>query len=200
MSDQQPESIAQELQQQGVKLFQQHELEAAADLFQQAAAAYDGEGQPDMAIEMKVNLALVYRTMGDHRQALSLMQEALAFFQAAGDQNREAQVLGNMGGTYAAQGDSEQAITCYRQAADIFHALGEEKHYGETLLALGALQVRSGQVMSGATTYEVGLDSIEDPTPQQKMLRGLFGIKRRLTGMGAPPPEAPDSPSEEDEA
>ncbi len=88
---------------------------------------------------------------------------------------------------YAAQGNTEQAMTCYRQAADTFLELGEDELYGQTLLALGDLQMRKGKFMAGAATYEVGLESVKDLSPTQKVLKGLMGIRRRLTGMGAPP-------------
>ncbi|MBN1964282.1 MAG: tetratricopeptide repeat protein [Anaerolineae bacterium] len=191
-------SSANELQQQGIKLFQQRDYEAAAERFRQAQAAYEAEDAPDMAAEMMVNIGLVHRALGEHELALDMMQNALAFFSEQGDQMREAQVLGNMGGVYAAQGDREQATTCYRQAADVFHELGEEELYGQTLIALGDLQVKSGQIMSGAATYEVGLDSVKALSGTQKVLKGLLGIRRRLTGVGAPP-IMPGSVDDEDD-
>ncbi len=183
-------STASELQEQGIRLFRQRDYEAAAELFQQAREAYAAASQPDMAAEMEVNLGLVHRALGQHDQALALMQQALQFFRQQGDRRREAQVLGNMGGVYAAQGDTEQAMTCYRQAADTFHELGEDRLYKETLLALGDLQVRQGRIMAGAAAYEVGLEGADDLTPTQRILKGLLGIKRRLTG-GAPPAPPP---------
>ena len=178
-------SNAQELQDRGIQLFQQHDFEGAAAVFQQALEAYEADEQRDMAAEMRVNIGLIHRTMGEHEQALALMQEALEIFSEISDEKRGAQVLGNMGGVFAAQGDTEQAMACYRQAADVFKMLGEDKLYGETLLALGDLQVRSGQVMSGAASYEAGLENLDELSGTQKVLKGLLGIKNRLTG-GSP--------------
>jgi len=175
-----------ELQEKGVRLFHEHDYEAAADLFRQAQEAYTAAGQSDMAAEMMVNIGLVHRALGEHEQAAALIRQALAVFTGMGDEKRTAQALGNLGGVFAAQGDTEQATTCYRQAADTFKALGEDRLYGETLLALGDLQVRSGQVMAGAATYEVGLEKVERLTAPQKILRGLLDILHRLTG-GTPP-------------
>lgn len=177
-------STPKELQEQGVKLFQQKDYEAAASLFQQARDGYEAEGKKDTAAEMIVNIGLVHRTLGEHMQALEMMQEALSVFQALGDQLRCAQVLGNLGGVYAALGEKEQAYNCYRQAADVFEELGEKKMYGETLIAMGDLQVRDGKIMAGAATYEVGLENIAELTPSQRVLKGLLGIRNRLTGGG----------------
>jgi len=174
---------AKELQDQGVKLFQQHDYEAAARLFQQAKDAYGEVGQEDMVAEMKVNIGLVHRSLGENQQALEIMQEALRTFQEQEDMLRTAQVLGNMGGVYKALGDKEQSFASYRQAADIFKEMGENELYGETLLALGDLQLRDGKIFAGATTYRIGLENIPNLTPTQRIIKSLSTMIDRL-GMG----------------
>lgn len=175
---------AQELQERGVKLFKQREYEDAARVFQQAQEAYEAEGKADLAAEMKVNIGLVHRSLGENQQALDSMQDALRTFQEQNDVRRTAMVLGNMGGVYAALGDKEQAYNCYRQAADIFQELGEKKLYGDTMLAMGDLQMREGKVMAGASTYEVGLENLDELSASQKVIKGLIGMRNKLTGGG----------------
>jgi tetratricopeptide (TPR) repeat protein len=175
-------SSAQELQAQGVKLFQQKEFEEAARTFQQAAEQYEADGQPEMAAEMQVNLGLVHRALGEHQQALDAMQLALRKFEAMNDKLRIAKAMGNMGGVYSALGDKEQAYNCYRNAADLFDELGESKLHGETLLAMASLQVRDGKLTAGAATYEVGLSEVGDLTAGQKVLKGLIGIRNKILG------------------
>src|SRR5688500_3408761 len=109
-------ATGQELQDKGVKLFQQQDLEASAQTFEQARAAYETEGRAEMAAEMQVNLGLVMRSMGENQKALETMQAALAVFQGQNDALRSAKALGNMGGVYSALGDKEQAYHCYREA------------------------------------------------------------------------------------
>jgi tetratricopeptide (TPR) repeat protein len=175
-------ATGQELQDKGVKLFQQQDLEASAQTFEQARLAYETEGSPAMAAEMQVNLGLVRRSMGENQKALEIMQTALAVFQEQNDALRTAKALGNMGGVYSALGDKEQAYNCYRQAADIFQDLGEKKLYGETLVAMGDLQMRDGKLMAGAATYEVGLENLDSLNASQKVIKGLMGIRNKLTG------------------
>jgi tetratricopeptide (TPR) repeat protein len=171
-----------ELQEQGIKLYHQHDYEAAARLFQQAQESYGANDKHDMAAEMQVNIGLVHRALGEHQQALDIMQQALRTFQELNDSSRTAQVLGNLGGVYLELGDKEQAYNCYRQAADIFQDLGEKEKYGKTLIAMGALQVRDGKIWSGAATYEVGLENLDKLSASQRILKGLLGIRNRLTG------------------
>ncbi len=175
-------SQANELQAQGVKLFQQQDYEAASRTFRQAQEAYEAEDDRAMAAEMQTNIGLVHRALGEHQQALDVMREALHAFQEMGDAKRSAMVLGNLGGVYVALSDREQAYNCYRQAADIFDELGEKKLYGETMIAMGDLQMRDGKVMAGAATYEVGLENLDQLSASQKVIKGLLGIRNRLTG------------------
>jgi tetratricopeptide (TPR) repeat protein len=175
-------ATASELQQQGVKLFQQRDYEAAGRVFQQAQEAYAAEGKRDLVAEMQTNIGLVHRALGEHQQALDIMQEGLHTFQELNDHLRTAQALGNLGGVYASLGDKEQAYNCYRQAADLFEALGEKKFFGETLIAMADLQVKDGKLLAGAATYEVGLENLDQLSPQQKIIKGLLGIRSRLTG------------------
>jgi len=177
-------ATAQELQDQGVKLFQQKDYEAASKVFHQASDAYEAEGKRDMVAEMQTNIGLVHRVLGEQQQALDMMQNALSIFQELQDTMRVAKVLGNMGGVYAALGDKEQAYNCYRQAADIFEEQGEKKLYGETLIAMGDLQVRDGKIMVGAATYEAGLEQLDKLNTSQKVLKGLLGVRNKLIGGG----------------
>lgn len=175
-------SNASQLQEQGVKLFKQHDYEAAARTFQEAQAGYEADGEAMLAAEMQVNIGLVHRALGENQQALEQMQAALEAFQQANDELRIAKSLGNMGGVYVALGDKEQAYNCFRQAADIFKEQGENKLYGETLIAMGDLQMRDGKVMAGAATYEAGLDNLGELSASQKMIKGLMGVRNKLTG------------------
>jgi tetratricopeptide (TPR) repeat protein len=175
----------QDLQAQGVRLYDQHDFEAAARLFQQAKDAYAAVNQPDMVAEMKVNIGLVHRALGENQQALEMMQEALRTFQEMGDKLRTAQVQGNLGGVYTALNDRDQAHLAYRQAADLFIELGEKKMYAETMLAIGSLQVRNWKFFDGAVSYQLGLEYLETLTPTQKLLKFLSRLITRLSGTPA---------------
>ncbi|QPC81596.1 tetratricopeptide repeat protein [Phototrophicus methaneseepsis] len=169
-------SQAHELQDQGVQLFQQREYEAASRSFQEALDAYKEAGDENMVAEMKVNIGLVHRELGEAQQALDMMQEALRHFQNTEDQFRVAQVLGNMGGVYMALNDKEQAMTSYREAADIFRDMGEDRLYRDTLLALGSLQVREGKFIAGASLYQLGLEGKTDLNMRQRIMKRLSSI------------------------
>jgi tetratricopeptide (TPR) repeat protein len=185
---------ADDLKDQGIQQFMQHDYEKAAATFREAIAAYDGAGAADMAAEQRVNLGLALHSLGQHDAALDQMQQAHAVFAQMGDTRRTAQALGNMARVYAKLDNTEQALTHYREASALFMEIGDEDSYGQTVLAIADLQLRSGSVMQAATTFEVGLDYVKQPNARQKLMKKLLGLRNRATGMGAPtgddtPPE-----------
>jgi tetratricopeptide (TPR) repeat protein len=175
-------SNADDIKEKGITLYNQHDYEAAARAFQQAKDAYAATDQHDMVAEMKVNIGLVHRELGESQQALELMQEALRTFEDQNDKMRTAQVLGNLGGVYQALGDKEQAEISYRQAANLFRELGEEIMYSETLMALGAMQVRSLKLFEGAATYMVALEKRENLSGTQRIIKSLSNFVARMSG------------------
>jgi tetratricopeptide (TPR) repeat protein len=183
---------ADDLKDQGIQQFMQHDYEKAAATFREAIAAYDGAGAADMAAEQRVNLGLALHSLGQHDAALEQMQQAHAVFAGMNDTRRTAQALGNMARVYASLGNSEQALTHYREACTLFSEIGDDESYGQTVLAIADLQMRGGNVMQAASTYEVGLEHLQQPTARQRMIRKLLGVRDRVTGMGVPKGEAKD--------
>lgn len=173
---------AEKYKEQGIELFQQHDYEAAARAFQQAKDAYADADQEDMVAEMKVNLGLVHRSLGERQQALEIMQEALRLFEELGDDLRAAQVLGNIGGVYQVLDDKENAERSYRQAAQIFLDHDQEEFYADTMMALGSMQFREGNFFQAATTYQVALERKANPTGTQRILKSLSNIIYQIAG------------------
>lgn len=173
---------AESIKEQAIALFMQHDYEAANRQFQQAKDAYEEANDYDMVAEMKTNIGLVHRALGENQQALDLMQEALAHFKDQNDNLRMAQVLGNLGGVYQALNDKEQAELSFRQAANLFKELGEHEMYSDTMMALGAFQFRDGKILAGATSYQVALEDRDNLSGTQKIIKSLTGVINRLSG------------------
>ncbi|MDQ7025945.1 MAG: tetratricopeptide repeat protein [Anaerolineae bacterium] len=175
-------SDADSIKEQGITLYNQHDYEAAARAFQQAKDAYAEADQHEMVAEMKVNIGLVHRELGEAQQALEMMQEALRTFEDKDDKMRMAQVLGNLGGVYQSLGDSEQAEMSYRKAANLFDELGEEILYSDTMMALGAMQIRGFNFFQGAATYMVALENRENLSGRLRIIKSLSNLVTRVSG------------------
>jgi tetratricopeptide (TPR) repeat protein len=175
-------SRADELRDKGIELFHQYDYESAARTFQQAREAYAEAGRNDMVAEMKVNIGLVHRSLGETQQALEMMKEALNMFRDTGDELREAQVLGNIGGVYSALGETEQAELSYRRAAGIFRDNDRHEMYADTMMALGTMLFKQGQFSNAAVAYQVALERKENPKGTQKILKMLVNLVNKIIG------------------
>jgi tetratricopeptide (TPR) repeat protein len=175
---------AQDMKEEGLRLFQEGLYPEAADVFEQARKMFIAEEDEIEAAEMLNNLGVVHRMQRDWGRAITALEEARAVFARLGDRNREAQVLGNLGGLYAGQGKREMAKECLQEAAVLFGDLGDEQRRGETLLALGVQHWKSGHRQEGLVTYQAGLEALKTPSVGQKALRSLLGLRSRLLGSG----------------
>ncbi len=175
-------TCAQDLKEEGLRLFQEGLYEEAAAEFEQAQETFTAEGNEVEAAEMVNNLGVIHRLHGRWDEAIVALDEARTAFARLGDRNREAQTLGNLGGLYASKGERDKARECLRQATDIFAELGDAQHQGETLLALGVQMWKAGDRSGGLAAYEVGLRTLQKPTASQKTVRGLLGLRTRLLG------------------
>ncbi|MCL4878783.1 MAG: tetratricopeptide repeat protein [Anaerolineae bacterium] len=170
------------LQAKGIRQFEDHDYEGAAQTFKSAIDAFQQESDVIGVAEMQVNLGLAYRAMDNYDEAIQLMESGLATFREQKNRRLEAQAMGNMALAYSKQGNQEQAATFYREAAAIFRDLGDDDNYGETVLALADMLFKSGNLMQAVAAYEAGLEAIRNPTQRQKMAKQLLVVKNRLMG------------------
>ncbi|MGD1996075.1 MAG: tetratricopeptide repeat protein [Anaerolineae bacterium] len=169
-----------ELKEEGLRLFNEGLYEEAIERFGQAQELFAAEGKQLEAAETLNNLGVAYRLTNRWEQSLAALEEAQAAFARLGDRSREAQALGNLGALLARQGDRLRAQEYLREAAAIFGELGDAQRQGETLMALGIQLWKTGDRQGGLAAYQGGLLTLEEPTLQQRILRGLLGLLERL--------------------
>ena len=173
-------ATAQDLKEEGLRLFHEGLYEEAAAKFEQAKEAFTAGENEIEAAEMVNNLGVIYRTQDKWDEAISALEEARAAFVKLGDRSREAQTLGNLGGLYAEKRDRDKAQESLRQAADIFAEIGDVQRQGETLVALAEQQMKTGDRQGGIATYMAGVQLQQKPPFRQKAMRSLFGLYTRL--------------------
>ncbi|MBL7064008.1 MAG: tetratricopeptide repeat protein, partial [Anaerolineae bacterium] len=100
---------AQELKEEGLRLFQEGLYEKAATKFGQAQEVFVAEKNEIEAAETVNNLGVIYRLQGKWDESIAALDEAKAAFARLGDRNREAQTLGNLGGLYASKRERDKA-------------------------------------------------------------------------------------------
>jgi tetratricopeptide (TPR) repeat protein len=174
---------ANELKEEGLRLFGEGLHEEAIAAFERAGKEFANEGNEVESAVMVNNLGVVYRMQGRWDEAIAALEQSRVEFDRLGDRNRQAQALGNLGGLYASKRDREQAKECLRQAAQLFAESDDAQRQGETLLALGVQEWKTGDRSSGLATYESGLHLLERPTVSQRLLRGLLSLLNSLLGI-----------------
>jgi tetratricopeptide (TPR) repeat protein len=133
------------LHQQVVALVRQGQAAKAIPLYEQALAIFKkvlGEKHPEYARSLN-NLAMLYKSMGDHKAALPLLKRALEINkEALGEKHPEyATGLDTLALLHQLMGDHKQALSLHKQAlASIKEALGEKHpHYAICLSNLAGL-------------------------------------------------------------
>jgi tetratricopeptide (TPR) repeat protein len=155
------------LKEEGLKQFQNGELDNAVATFETAVSAYAAEQNLVGQVEMLNNIGVIQRMLGNHEEALEALTTADNHCQQTNDTNRRGQVLGNMGDLYAAMGNKEKAARYYSDAAELFAQCSDGQKQSQVLKALSLLQLRQGQWLASIMHMENSLSV--------KPRRGLFG-------------------------
>jgi len=128
------------------------------------------------------NMGVIHRIEGRLGNAAEMLERAREAFGEAGERSHEAQTLGNLAPLYKKQGNVDKAKETYREAADIFQELGDHDRQGEILMAMGLLLFETGQRSVGLSAYESGLNLVSNPTGQQKRVKTMLALRKRLQG------------------
>ncbi len=173
-------SKAEELQAEGLRLFQEGLYDEAALRFSEALEHFSEESREVEAGEMLNNIGVIRRKQSRWEDALTALEEAQRIFVRLGDRSREAQALGNIASIHASLKQQEQAIEAWRKAAGIFAELDDRQNQGETFIAIGLSLFKSGERQEGLAAYQAGLDMLERPSVMQKFTRSLMSLQARF--------------------
>ncbi len=110
------------LDRRGRELYRNGEFAAAAIAWQQAAIAYQTQGDRLNQAMALSNLSLAYQQLGQWSKATQAITASLDLLKTEGDQGRSvlAQALNTQGGLQLALGQSEQALETWQQAENVY--------------------------------------------------------------------------------
>ncbi len=176
---------ADQLKDEGLRLFRAGDYEGALAQFETAVAAYAAANNLTGQAEMWNNIGVIQRMRGQRDLALPALTQAAEAFASLGDKNRQAQALGNLGDLYSFGKQPEEAARCYSDAAALFAADGDRDKQSQVLRALSLLRLRQGKLAQAMMHMEESL--AVNPRAGffggifRALLRfalGLMGIKR----------------------
>jgi DNA-binding SARP family transcriptional activator/Tfp pilus assembly protein PilF len=152
--------------------------EGIADL-SDAAAVLERARDPQLLMEVRINLAGAFQQLGYHRQAWALCEMVLTTARQRGDRRKEAFALTNMGELSLQRGRPEQAVPCLRKALEILETFRDPWTTGTVLTTLGTAQIATGQLAQARSHFRRGLAMGEflNPLATVDSLLGLARIE-----------------------
>jgi DNA-binding SARP family transcriptional activator len=110
----------------GILASNQHKPEEAQHHLEQSLALAEELNHMSIRIAVLNNLALVCKSYGDIKRAITLTQNALVLCESQGDLHREAALYSNLADLFHEYGNAEVAMSYLKQSVSIFADIGEE--------------------------------------------------------------------------
>jgi tetratricopeptide (TPR) repeat protein len=165
---------AQTLTEQAKEAYEKGEYLAAADLFLQAAQAYEAAGDALNAAEAKNNQSVALLQGGKAEEALHATDGTEEIFLKAGDLRRQGIAVANRAAAFEGMKKVNEALAEYNRAGDIFESIGEGDMHSIVRKATAQIYLKRGYV--GETHLDVmdSLRLVEKPTFAQRILKFLM--------------------------
>jgi CHAT domain-containing protein len=197
-----------ELLQQGKIYYQRGQLAEAAEVWQQATKASQGQGEILNQVQALNYLALVYQDLGKQGQAQTAIEKSLNLLQSRAPLNTQenlllGQALNSQGTLQLFQGQTETALKTWKQATETYarvrdnngklisqinqaqalQALGQYRRAKSLLEQLTAeLQGQADSLIKaqGLRSLGVALQTIGDPLQSKAILEESWSISQQL--------------------
>ncbi len=173
---------ADELKEEGLRLFQAGDYEGALAKFETAVSAYASTENLTGQAEMWNNIGVIQRMRGKKDPAKNALNQAAAAFAQIGDKNRQAQALGNLGDLHAFSKKQDEAARCYSDAAALFAEDGDQDKQSQVLRALSLMRLRQGRFMQAMMHMEESLTANPHPGIFGRLFRGMLRFVLKLMG------------------
>jgi tetratricopeptide (TPR) repeat protein len=170
MKDTTPSALAE----QGKREYEQGNYSAAADLFMQAAQAYESAGAVVNAAEMKNNQSVALLQAGDAGAALEATQGTEEIFVKANDLKRQGIAVSNRAAALEAMRQWGEAVAEYERAASIFEQAGEGDMH--SLVRKASANIKRAHVHDTQMDIYDSLRLVEKPTFTQRILKFLMRL------------------------
>ncbi|MEL7350241.1 MAG: CHAT domain-containing tetratricopeptide repeat protein [Cyanobacteria bacterium P01_A01_bin.116] len=174
----QHETVAssEQLQQQGIVLYQSNRPAEAIQVWQQALRAHRESRNAEGESRLLGNIGVAYRAMGDYAKAIEYYQQALTISQTLNNRHRVRRVLGNLGNVYAIIGQYRQALEYQHSSLNAARELQDTDGESIALANLGAAYADQGDHDAAIGYYQESLalsKQVGDRTSEASVLCNL---------------------------
>ncbi|OQX28256.1 MAG: hypothetical protein BWK80_01195 [Desulfobacteraceae bacterium IS3] len=146
----------------GKECLHKGDFENAARHWEQAINLSDPEKDAGKYLDLTLNLANVWQTMGYHNKALSLLQKALPFAEKSGDKYRKAMFFSALGDLHLSLGNTEETVNSLTKGMEIANEANDPKASAVILNNVGNAFAAEQDDASAREFYSQALDLIGD--------------------------------------
>ncbi len=164
------------LAEQGKQEYEKGKFVAAADLFSQAAQAYETAQDALNAAEMKNNQSVALLQAGKAKEALQATDGTEEIFEQANDLKRQGIAIGNRAAALEGLKKWDEALAEYDRAAKILEQAGEGDMHSVVRKAAANLNLKRGRITDTQMDVYDLLRLVEKPSLTQRILKFLIRI------------------------
>lgn len=148
----------------------------AADLFSQAALAYEAVQDKLNAAEMKNNESVALLRAGKAKDAFQATDGTEDVFQKTGDLKRQGIAIGNRAAALEGLKKWNEALAEYDRAALIFEQIGEGDMHSIVRKAAADIHLKLGHITASQMDVYDSLRLVKKPTLTQRFIKFLMRI------------------------
>ncbi len=171
------ENPTQKITEQATQLYQEGDFEQAANLFAQAAQAYQDAGDALTAAELRNNQSVALLQNDDAQGALAAALDTDAIFAQAGDVRRQGLALGNQAAALEELKRTDEALEKYQACAELLDQAGEDQMRALVMQSVAWIYIKRGKFFEGLFAMNSGLRNLKKPTLKQRILRTILKIR-----------------------
>ncbi|MGH9752826.1 MAG: tetratricopeptide repeat protein [Blastocatellia bacterium] len=171
-----PAELAQALNNQGARLYEQGDLPRALALHRLAHELAEQPGDRAGIARALNSIGNVHWAQGDYARALDYFQKSLALSKALGDQIGVANTLRNIGNIQYSQGDYAQALESFRGGLELSEKFGNKAGIARSLGSLGVVYDTQGDYAQALEYYSKCLKQFETIDDKSGIARTLGNI------------------------
>jgi len=164
------------LAEQGKQEYEMGKFVAAADLFSQAAQAYNNVDNALNAAEMKNNQSVALLQAGKAKEALQATDGTEDVFQKAGDIKRQGIAVSNRAAALEGLQKWNEALAEYDRAASLFEQIGEGDMHSIVRKAAANINLKRGRIVDSQMDVYDALRLVKKPTLTQRIMKFLMRI------------------------
>ena len=164
------------LSEQGKKEYEKANYSAAADLFSQAAQAYESVQDPLNAAEMKNNQSVALLQAGNAAGARQATEGTEEIFKKANDLKRQGIAVSNRAAALEGLRQWDEALAEYDRAASILEQAGEGDMHSMVRKTAANIKLKRGRISDSQMDVYDSLRLVEKPTITQRIMKFLMRI------------------------